>query len=136
MWDWKETEKVIKSVLLVSKVGKLLFLFASVLYFVNFPVSVKWLIGWPLTLPMWLGKKTKVGEAFLKTNSKNKLVKKYSHTWVNDHLSIATTCLQRPQFWDPILNIYYINDLWTKTTCQQWRLPWDPRGGRCIQVWL
>ena len=43
----------------------------------------------------------------------------YSQTWANDHLRIATTCLQRPLFWGPILNFYSINDLWTTTTCQQ-----------------
>jgi len=29
---------------------------------------------------------------------------KYSQTWVNDHLRIATTCLQRSQFKGPILD--------------------------------
>jgi len=36
---------------------------------------------------------------------------KYSQTWANDHLRIATTCLQRPLFW-------------------------GSEGGRCTQVWL
>ncbi len=30
----------------------------------------------------------------------------YSQTWVNDHLRIATTCLQRPSFWSPNLSLY------------------------------
>jgi len=30
----------------------------------------------------------------------------YSQTWVNDHLRIATTCLQRPQFWGPNFNFH------------------------------
>jgi hypothetical protein len=29
----------------------------------------------------------------------------YSQTWVNDHLRIATTCLQRPSFWSPNLSL-------------------------------
>jgi len=32
----------------------------------------------------------------------------YSQTWVNDHLRIATTCLQRPQFWGPNFNFHNI----------------------------
>ena len=35
----------------------------------------------------------------------------YSQTWVNDHLRIATTCLQWPPFWGPFLNFNKINDL-------------------------
>ena len=34
---------------------------------------------------------------------------KYSQTWVNDHLRIATTCLQRPLFWSPNLRLHNIN---------------------------
>ena len=30
----------------------------------------------------------------------------YSETGANDHLRIATTCLQRPPFWRPIVNFY------------------------------
>ncbi len=29
-----------------------------------------------------------------------------SQTWVNENLRISTTCLQRPQFWSPHLNLY------------------------------
>ena len=32
--------------------------------------------------------------------SKQKFID-YSQTWANDHLRIATTCQQRPQFWGP-----------------------------------
>ncbi len=31
---------------------------------------------------------------------------KYGQTWANDHLRIATTCLQPPRFWGPILSCY------------------------------
>ncbi len=34
---------------------------------------------------------------------------KYSQTWANDYLRIATTCLQRPPFWSPNLDLYNIN---------------------------
>ena len=34
----------------------------------------------------------------------------------------------KPPFWGPILNFYYINDLWSMTTSQGWSL--------CTQVWL
>ncbi len=42
--------------------------------------------------------------------------------WAYDHLRIATTCLQRPPFRSPIWNFYYINYLWTASTCQQRQL--------------
>ncbi len=32
----------------------------------------------------------------------------YSQTWVNDHLRMTTTCLQRPLFWAPDFNFYNI----------------------------
>ncbi len=32
----------------------------------------------------------------------------YSQTWVNNHLQITTTCLQRPPFWSPNLSLYNI----------------------------
>ncbi len=50
----------------------------------------------------------------------------YSQTWANNHLRRATTIL-----W----NFYYINDLWTTTTCQR-PLFLGPEGGCCTQVWL
>jgi len=31
---------------------------------------------------------------------------KSSQTWAKDHLRIATTCLQQPRFWGPILSFY------------------------------
>ena len=61
---------------------------------------------------------------------------KYSQTWVNDHLRIATTFLQWPPFWSPILIFNYINDLWTTTTCLQRPLFWGLKRGCCTQVWL
>ncbi len=48
----------------------------------------------------------------------------YSQTWANDHLRIATTIL-----WFH-LDFYYINDLWSTTTCQQRPLLLGPEGGR------
>jgi len=33
-------------------------------------------------------------------------LRKYSQTWANDHLRIATTCLQRPLFLGPNFNIH------------------------------
>ncbi len=51
----------------------------------------------------------------------------------NDHLRIATTCLQRPLFWSPIWDFNYIHDLWTMTTCQQQPLFLGRKGGRCTQ---
>ncbi len=42
-------------------------------------------------------------------------VNKYTNqTWFNEHLRIATTSLQRPPFWGPILNFYNI-----KTTSEK-----------------
>ncbi len=32
----------------------------------------------------------------------------YSQSWVNDHLRITTTCLQRPLFWGPDFNFHNI----------------------------
>ncbi len=55
---------------------------------------------------------------------------------LKNHLRIATTSLQRPPFCSSIWNIYYIDDLWTTTTCQQRPLFLGPEGGRCTQVWL
>ena len=69
------------------------------------------------------------------TQNRN-LRRKYSQTWANDHLRIATTCQQRPPFCGPNLNFYNINDLWITTTCQQRSLFLGPKGGRCTQVWL
>ncbi len=40
---------------------------------------------------------------------KIKLEWEYSQTWANDHLRIATTCLQRPPLWSPNLSLYNIN---------------------------
>ncbi len=37
------------------------------------------------------------------------LVIVYRQTWANDHLRITTTGIQRPSFWSPNLNLYYIN---------------------------
>ena len=54
----------------------------------------------------------------------------YRQTWVNDHLRIATTCLQRPPFWGLILNFHSINDPRTTTTCPYWPQFWCPEGGR------
>ncbi len=34
---------------------------------------------------------------------------KYSQTWVNDHLWITTTCLQRPLFWGLNFNFHNVN---------------------------
>jgi len=45
----------------------------------------------------------------------SKVSERYCQIWVNDHLRIATTCLQRPPFRGPIFN-FYIN----KTTSEQW----------------
>ncbi len=45
-----------------------------------------------------------------------KKYEQYSQAWANDHLRIATTCLQRPKFLSHIWNFYYMNDLWTTTT--------------------
>jgi len=61
---------------------------------------------------------------------------KYSQTWANDHLQIATTCSQRPPFWGPNYTFYNINDLQTTTTCQQRPLILGPEDGRCTLVWL
>ena len=41
------------------------------------------------------------------TQNRN-LRRKYSQTWANDHLRIATTCQQRPPFCGPILSFYNI----------------------------
>ena len=70
------------------------------------------------------------------TQGSSKVHTKYSQTWANDYLRIATTCKQRPPFCGPILNFYNINDLWTTTTCQQRPLFVGPEGGLCTQVWL
>ena len=71
-----------------------------------------------------------------RTRNNTKFRIMYSQTWVNDHLRIVTTCLQRQPFKGPILNFYHITVLWTTTTCQQWPLFLGPEGGRCTQVWL
>jgi len=41
-------------------------------------------------------------------NLKDYIMFTYSQTWVNDHIRIMTTCLQRPLFWDPNLNFHNI----------------------------
>ena len=41
----------------------------------------------------------------------------YSQTWANDHLRIATACLQRSPFRGPIFSFYNIRK--ATTTCQQ-----------------
>jgi len=59
-----------------------------------------------------------------------------SQTWANDHLQIATTCQQRPPFWGPKLDFYYINDLWTTTICQQRPLFWGRSQGLSLHTSL
>jgi len=59
----------------------------------------------------------------------------YIQTWAKDHqLRIATTCLQRPVFLDPDLNVH--NIALPLTTFQQRPLIWGPMGGCCTQIWL
>jgi len=54
----------------------------------------------------------------------------------NDHLQIATTCLQWLLFWGSDLKFRNINDLWTKTTWQQHYYLKYPDVGSCAHVWL
>ena len=37
---------------------------------------------------------------------------KNSHTWINEYLWIAATCLQWPSAWGPTLNFYYTSEQW------------------------
>jgi len=69
-------------------------------------------------------------------NQLHEVHQKYSQTWSNNHLRIATTCLQRPLFWGPNETFYNINDLRTMAACQQRPLFLGPEVGRCTQVWL
>jgi len=60
----------------------------------------------------------------------------YRQTWVNDHLQITTTCIQRQRFWGPNFNFCNItlplNNDHLSTTATNF----GPEGGRCTQVWL
>jgi hypothetical protein len=73
----------------------------------------------------------------LRTQS-SKTFLNYSQTWSNDHFWIATICLQQPQFWDPILNLYSEklphNKDHLSTTATS--LGFQGLGGCCTQIWL
>ncbi len=64
-------------------------------------------------------------------------INNYSQTWVNDHLRITTTCLQRPLFRGSNFNVHNIklplNNDHLSTTAKNF----GPReGGRYTHVWL
>ncbi len=61
---------------------------------------------------------------------------KYSQTWPNGHLWIATPCIHDTHFKEPILTFISKLYLWTTTTCIHQPQFWGPKADRCTQVWL
>ncbi len=62
----------------------------------------------------------------------SKLFRKYSQTWANDYLRIATTCLHGPPLWSPNLGLFYINLPKAATTSQQGPQIRGPYGGSLV----
>jgi len=65
----------------------------------------------------------------------------YSQTWVNDHLQITTTCLQRPLFWGPDFNFHYkklpLNNNHLSTTATHFgSRRWSLYTGLTVSCWV
>ena len=76
----------------------------------------------------------------LLTNAQYKILQKLVINLYTVNPALVTTCLQRPHFFVSLENGFslnhVLNNMSTKTTCQQGPLFVFPLGGRYRQVWL
>ncbi len=77
------------------------------------PFSLVSTFHWTTFKQLFISQSGPIFQKKFSHKNKRRAESENSQTWVNDHLRIRNTCLQRPPFWGPIFLFWWQSYLWT-----------------------